>query len=152
MEDLARRSGSPSLLAKSEFQPFQNQTQTTTASSETRQWPDAKQEIMAKFLQSHPREQPEREPMAPFAASAKPPVQTSDPLAEIYARLPPLDPASVADLWTEEVEDDEEIGSTKPKPVVSFDNSIAMYKMLIVFTSGYGRAYRQVAQRRACWN
>ena len=102
---------------------FQNQTQTTTDSSETRQWPDAKQEIMEKFLKSHPPEQPEREPMVPFAA--KPPAQTSDPIAEIYARLPPLNPGSVAELWTEEVEveQDEEITLTKPKPVVSLDIS-----------------------------
>ena len=113
MLDLARRSGSPSLAAKAtEFQPFQSQA--VPAPSETRQWPDAKQEIMAKFLQSHSPERAEREPF-PVAAATKP-VPTVDPVAEIYARLPPIDPAAVADLWTDEVQEDEE--EEKPKPVV----------------------------------
>ncbi|KZS03271.1 Mediator of RNA polymerase II transcription subunit [Daphnia magna] len=54
LEDLARRSGSPNLVVKPEVQPVhQQQAGAIPASTEARQWPDAKQELLDKFFRSH---------------------------------------------------------------------------------------------------
>lgn len=75
----------------------------------------SKQEILAKFFQSS---------ASASAVSAVPSAATraQDPVAEIYSRLPPLDPSLVASLWPEEeqeveVEEEEEEAKPPPHPV-----------------------------------
>jgi len=114
---LARRSGSPSLIIKPEIhsvhqQQHQQQPLTVPPSNEARQWPDAKQEILDKFFRSHSTDR--RSDGITTTSSVVSRTKTTatpainDPVAEIYARLPPLDPAVVASLWKEEVQPETE--------------------------------------------
>lgn len=113
LDDLARRSGSPNLMA---------------ARSEPVHPHDTKHDVIAKFFQS----QTEASANTTTAAAsivpkverrhfAKPVSDSKDPVAEIYARLPPLDPAAIASLWSAETEqqpaeDDEAPTSESPPP------------------------------------
>lgn len=113
LDDLARRSGSPNLMV---------------ARSEPVHPPDTKHDVIAKFFQS----QTEASANTTTAAAsivpkverrhfAKPVSDFKDPVAEIYARLPPLDPAAIASLWSAETEqqpaeDDESPVSESPPP------------------------------------
>ncbi len=105
LEDLARRSGSPNLVARSDVQSIHQQQQqqavTVPVSSEARQWPDAKQELLDKFFRSHSTDR-RSEGTTTSAVVSKPTSVANDPVAEIYARLPPLDPSVVAPIWREE--------------------------------------------------
>jgi len=128
LEDIARRSGSPTILP---VQPVARSAVTvelptnavTNAAIKTeRHWPtDAKHELMAKFFQSH-----SSATAAAAAASGERNINNhstnkltvNDPVSEILARLPPLDP-SVALQWqqqqTEEVVQDD-TPSEIPRP------------------------------------
>lgn len=112
---MARRSGSPNLMA---------------ARSEPVHPHDTKHDVIAKFFQSQ-TEASANTTTAAAAASivpkverrhfAKPVSDSKDPVAEIYARLPPLDPAAIASLWSSETEqqpteDDEAPISESPPP------------------------------------
>merc|ERR1711911_550715 len=119
-EDIARRSGSPTILpvqpvARSAVTVESPTNAVTNAAIKTeRHWPtDAKHELMAKFFQSH-----SSATAAAAAASGERNINNhstnkltvNDPVSEILARLPPLDP-SVALQWqqqqTEEVVQDD---------------------------------------------
>lgn len=81
-------------------------------SNEARQWPDAKQEILDKFLRSHSTDRRSDGITTTSTVVSKPKTTATpainDPVAEIYARLPPLDPAIVASIWKEEVKPETE--------------------------------------------
>ena len=100
LEDLARRSGSPNLTSRMDQQVAQSVQ--NAAALEV-----SKQAILAKFLQSAPQQ----ETPAPSKTTT---VQNS--IAEIYARLPPLDPSLVASLWPEQEEEQEEEEEEAVKP------------------------------------
>ena len=102
LEDLARRSGSPNLVARSDIQSIHQQQQIVSASNEARQWPDAKQELLDKFFRSHSNDRRSAGTTANIVVSKPATSVANDPVAEIYARLPPLDPSVVADIWREE--------------------------------------------------
>lgn len=105
LEDLARRSGSPNVVVRPDVQSIhqqlQQQSATVPASNETRQWPDAKQELLDKFFRSHSTDR-RSDGTTTGAVVSKPTSVANDPVAEIYARLPPLDPSVVATFWKEE--------------------------------------------------
>lgn len=87
------------------LQQNNNHQQGSTAPSEARQWPDAKQELLDKFFRSHSNDRRSDGVAANTttgSVASKPLPAVNDPVAEIYARLPPLDPSVVATLWTEE--------------------------------------------------
>ncbi|XP_046635044.1 mediator of RNA polymerase II transcription subunit 26-like isoform X2 [Daphnia pulicaria] len=134
LEDLARRSGSPNLIVKPEIhsvhqQQHQQQPLTVPPSNEARQWPDAKQEILDKFLRSHSTDRRSDGITTTSTVVSKPKTTATpainDPVAEIYARLPPLDPAIVASIWKEEVkpetEELETDSSVPERPVTDED-------------------------------
>lgn len=127
LEDLARRSGSPNLVVKPEVQPVhQQQAGAIPASTEARQWPDAKQELLDKFFRSHStdRRNDGSTITSSIVSKTKATSAMSDPVAEIYARLPPIDPSVVASMWKEEIAEPEteERDSTTPKrPVTDED-------------------------------
>lgn len=116
LDDLARRSGSPSLMRSSAVSPQPlNHVAVPDAS---------KQEILAKYFQSTSVDRGVAPGGGKIASvtSARP-VSSAvsappDPVAEIYARLPPLDPSLVASLWPEEEEKEEatEAEDEEPKP------------------------------------
>lgn len=90
LDDLARRSGSPSVMA---------------ARSESSQPTDTKQDVIAKFFQSQTTTAAAAAvPKVERRHFAKPVSDFKDPVAEIYARLPPIDPAAIASLWSAETE------------------------------------------------
>lgn len=117
LEDIARRSGSPTILpvqpAARSAVSVESVTNavTNTAVKTERHWPtDAKHELMAKFFQSH------SSAAAAAAASGERNANNhstnklteKDPVAEILARLPPLDP-SVALQWQQQQAEEEEV-------------------------------------------
>jgi hypothetical protein len=108
LEDLARRSGSPTIATRTETQPIP-----AAASPNVRAWQDeAKEELMAKFLQSQtvaPSSKPNHRPAA---------VRTKidDAVADILAKLPPLDPSLAAEVaqWTEQTAEDQVDSAESP--------------------------------------
>lgn len=127
---MARRSGSPNLVVKTEVQPVhQQQAGAIPASTEARQWPDAKQELLDKFFRSHStdRRNDGSTITSSIVSKTKATSAMSDPVAEIYARLPPIDPSVVASMWKEEIAEPEteERDSTTPKrPVINIMTSV----------------------------
>jgi len=141
LEDIARRTGSPTIGPKSSETSISQQpsfpvaTATANAMKTERHWPDAKQELMAKFFQSHPASNERNsnlnlnrstggENNKLFTAASTAVVgDTVDPVADILARLPPLDP-SVALQWQQEVQGEEVMEDVEspeiPRPPVRF--------------------------------
>ena len=80
---------------------------------------------MDKFFRSHSTDCRSDGITTTGSVVSKPKTATTpainDPVAEIYARLPPLDPAVVASLWKEEVqpETDELESSILKRPVAN---------------------------------
>jgi len=115
LEDLARRSGSPNLTSRTELQ-VNHQLQQQQANLDSN-----KKEILAKYFQSTAA----TERVSSKASKVtKKTTSAPDPVAEIYARLPPLDPARVTALWPKEeeengvdIEDVEEEPKSPPYPV-----------------------------------
>lgn len=114
LEDLARRSGSPNLTSRTELQ-VNHQLQQQQANLDSN-----KKEILAKYFQSTAASE---RVSSKASKVTKKTTSAPDPVAEIYARLPPLDPARVAALWPEEeesgvdIEDVEEEPKSPPNPV-----------------------------------
>jgi len=111
LEDIARRTGSPTILpvqpaaaaARSSAAVESATSAVTNAAVKTeRHWPtDAKHELMAKFFQSH------SSAVASTNNHSTNKLTVNDPVAEILARLPPLDP-SIALQWHQQQQVDEE--------------------------------------------
>lgn len=92
---------------------------TVSASKEARQWPDAKQELLDKFFRSHSTDR-RNDGTTTGVVVSKASLVANDPVAEIYARLPPLDPSVVATFWKEEdfpKDTDEPVSSIPQRPV-----------------------------------
>lgn len=98
-------------MVKAEVQSIhqlQQKTVNVPISNEAHRWPDAKQELLDKFFRSHSSDR--RSSGNNFSKIG--PTSSNDPVAEIYARLPPLDPSVVASVWKEEVvEETDELSS-----------------------------------------
>jgi len=133
LEDLARRSGSPTIATRTETQPIP-----AAGSPNVRAWQDeAKEELMAKFLQSQtvaPSLKPNHRPAA---------VRTKidDTVADILAKLPPLDPSLAAEVaqWTEQTAEDQVDSAESPvrRPPVTDEDVDRLHTTPLDNISGY---------------
>ena len=152
LEDLARRSGSPTIATRTETQPIP-----AAGSPNVRPWQDeacqAKEELMAKFLQSQtvaPSSKPNHRPAA---------VRTKidDAVADILAKLPPLDPSLAVEVaqWTEQTAEDQVDSAESPvgrPPVCSFQIGKIPIIFLLLINICYICYYRFIPDNFAIFN